>query len=67
MSLVCLTFYRGVPASGAYATELCYSDNFFLLSVLAHLEKKKDLNTIHGGLGALGDIIFIWARRMDQN
>ena len=36
--------------------------------VLAHLErKKKDLNTIHGGLGALGDIIFIWAHRMDQN
>ena len=56
-----------MPASGAYATELCYSDNFFLLSVLVHLEKKKDLNTIHGDLGALGDIIFIWARRMDQN
>ena len=33
---------------------------FFLLRM--HIRK-----IIHGGLGVLVDIIFIWARRMDQN
>ena len=46
-----------------------FLDNFFLLSVCGLLEKKKDFlrEKCLGELGALGEIIFIPARRMGRN
>ena len=48
---------------------LCgFLDNYFLLSVHASLKKKNLINVWGGGgLGALGEIIFTWARRMGRN